>query len=745
MTSADHSHAATDQPIVVAARYPDVRLATQHREEVREEESDRIKLIAPIIDTIRATQSQWLPALACGSMGLIVLLVSCRVMLSFALWKQHRVEPHVAKAYEQIPKRRAARLLKSSKTVGPISFGIVRPTIVIPASLCEPENSNALRHALRHEQVHVDRYDAVGHALINLALPILYFNPFYWYLRSQVAFCRELIADDVAAGHSHKKDYVHELIKMLRNSKTPNFTTLGALGMFRLQTPFTRRMTMLLSRKEQLQRKANSVFRVSISVLALSCVIGISWFTPNSIAADKVPSLPNDEPSKILDQTDQKDAPSAAEEKAVEPEDVSGFSDPFGAKADSSESPRFLAKIVGFVEAKNRIDVASQIEGVVKTTQVNPGRVVKKGEILIRLDDRKAVANLSAAKAEFDSLRRSAGDASGVELAKDALEVARYKLRALEKGAASQLSVSEQKLEALRAEIALKKAMQEREKNQLQVELAGEKLKLAEFGLSQHVIRSPINGIVTQVHVQPTEWTNAGAPISRIVSLDKIVVRGSVSSNEFNASEIQGRMAIVSLIIARGEIVKLRGKTIFASPEIDESGRFEVHVECQNQKRDGRWLASPGMAAEIGFLLDGTAEPKETQKNVSAKKAVPGLTNAEEIGFLKDLVKSASRTYDVIHAKYEQGIEGGSAADLAMAALHLKTALAKLSVANGKYKDAAAHYKNAIHAAETHLEALQVQMEAGSVKYEVLIQAQNNLAQTKLDYLRVLKAASAKK
>ena len=119
-----------------------------------------------------------------------------------------------------------------------MSFGALRPKIMLPAAICQGENSDVLRYVLCHEQVHVDRRDACGHFVLNLAMPFLYFHPFYWWIRSQVTFCRELIADDQSCEPRTKAAYVDSLLRVLHESAAPSVlrpvNSLGTmvLGLF---------------------------------------------------------------------------------------------------------------------------------------------------------------------------------------------------------------------------------------------------------------------------------------------------------------------------------------------------------------------------------------------------------------------------------------------------------------------------------------------------------------------------------
>src|SRR5688572_12021883 len=82
----------------------------------------------------------------------------------------------------------------------PASLGVWRPVILLPHSLMHEGSTARVRQVILHELGHVMRRDGLGNALFNLAMPLLWFHPLYWWLRSQASLSRERVADDWAAG-----------------------------------------------------------------------------------------------------------------------------------------------------------------------------------------------------------------------------------------------------------------------------------------------------------------------------------------------------------------------------------------------------------------------------------------------------------------------------------------------------------------------------------------------------------------
>lgn len=93
---------------------------------------------------------------------------------------------------------RKVSLYLTSFGTGPITFGFVKPVILIPAALVFQLSSNQLEAIIAHELAHVKRNDYLAN-LFQSTLEILYFyHPCYWWINQSVKELRENAADDLA-------------------------------------------------------------------------------------------------------------------------------------------------------------------------------------------------------------------------------------------------------------------------------------------------------------------------------------------------------------------------------------------------------------------------------------------------------------------------------------------------------------------------------------------------------------------
>ena len=92
------------------------------------------------------------------------------------------------------------RFYKSKNLASPLSFGILRPAIVIPEGTEEKE----LHFVLLHEQTHIKDRDAVLKTLALFALSLNWFNPLVWFMvkifeRDIERYCDERVLKKIGA------------------------------------------------------------------------------------------------------------------------------------------------------------------------------------------------------------------------------------------------------------------------------------------------------------------------------------------------------------------------------------------------------------------------------------------------------------------------------------------------------------------------------------------------------------------
>lgn len=122
--------------------------------------------------------------------------------------------------------------LYESRTFGtPVTYGVLRPKIVLPENLSAVSRVD-MRNMTAHELVHIQRYDVAKRFFMTAALCIHWFNPLIWvmyhrYGADQEMACDEKVLKDMTGEGA--KNYVYTMIKMASGRKML-WSTSGFVG-----------------------------------------------------------------------------------------------------------------------------------------------------------------------------------------------------------------------------------------------------------------------------------------------------------------------------------------------------------------------------------------------------------------------------------------------------------------------------------------------------------------------------------
>ena len=231
-------------------------------------------------------------------------------------------------------------------------------------------------------------------------------------------------------------------------------------------------------------------------------------------------------------------------------------------------------RLEGFTEPYQTIAVAAAENGIVQEVRVELGQAVKKGEVLGTLDD-----DLLKATLEIGQLK--ANSTAAIDAAKAELDIKEQKLNALTEinrtGGGSREELTRAKADVELGRARLKAAQESLAADRLEV-------KRIETQLQRRTIRSPIDGVITEIHREPGEFLSITEPkLFTVVRLDRLRAKFYIPSE--NAVRFsKGHRVKVS---GHGDEKPLTGDIEFVSPVTHaESGLVRVDVIFDN--RDGR-------------------------------------------------------------------------------------------------------------------------------------------------------------
>jgi multidrug resistance efflux pump len=220
----------------------------------------------------------------------------------------------------------------------------------------------------------------------------------------------------------------------------------------------------------------------------------------------------------------------------------------------------------GTIEA-TELDIGSQIAGKIEKVKVKQGKEVKKGDILVELDDRLLKERVIAAEAD--------------------VEAAKAELKEAEEGTETEKLIAQAKVKQAEANLAM-----------------------AKLELSYTKVKSPADGVVLNVAVSKGEVVSPGSTVVTIGKLSpvKLVIyvkeedlahvnigdKAVVTVDAFSDQEFEGK---VSEIASEAEFTPQNVQT----KEQRATLVFAVTISLPNQKT----LLKPGMPADAKIRVGG--------------------------------------------------------------------------------------------------------------------------------------------
>jgi multidrug efflux pump subunit AcrA (membrane-fusion protein) len=341
--------------------------------------------------------------------------------------------------------------------------------------------------------------------------------------------------------------------------------------------------------------------------------------------------------------------------------------------AVSRQLPQYF-EATGSLAANEQTDVAPETSGKVAAVGVDIGTFVKKGQVLIRLQDadfkdrvQQAQAQLDQAKATLEQNRAKIGLRAGqkfnpenvpeVAAARAALDLAEKNLRRQEKlvesGDVSKATYDQQKSQRDQASEQYKAVIHQAEQNfatiansQAAVDAAQANLSLARRNLTYTTVAAPMSGYVSDRPADIGEYISPQQKVATIVNINPLRVKIDVPEQAIPQIH-QGES--VSVSVAAYPDRTFAGRVARISPNVTATSRtLSVEADVDNPNAE----LKPGQFATIRVLLPqkGTAVmvPQRALRTISGATYVFVIKN----GFAQQrLIQSGQTESDMVEIK----------------------------------------------------------------------------------------------
>ena len=233
----------------------------------------------------------------------------------------------------------------------------------------------------------------------------------------------------------------------------------------------------------------------------------------------------------------------------------------------------------GAVEQAETVQFTTQLNAQVLEVPVKIGVLVKNGDLLVRWDDRLIKATVEA--------NREYVDASNIKIKDETRQVERY--TALQnKNMGTPVDLEKSEMALADAKEALAKATLS--------------LRQAEIDLEHVRLTSPVDGIVLERLVNPSEFTHRDQLIMKLGVINTVLMAAKITEEKLHSVQLD-LPAATSFPAFPGEL--FRGKVVKIDPNIDPITRtFTTYVKIENPD----FRLKPG--------LSGFARIRRTAKDV---------------------------------------------------------------------------------------------------------------------------------
>jgi TonB family protein len=218
--------------------------------------------------------------------GIVLLLLGAGAAVRFGilglgLWKlrqYRRNSTFVPGAFDKLQRRLRvfADVQVSAEVSGPVTFGFLRPVILLPEACLDDESIAC------HELVHVRRHDWLFTVIEECILSLFWFHPAMWWMVAEIQLAREEAVDREVVAILNSRDQYLESLLALAASRA-GFDLAPA-------SPFLRKRHLQKRIASLLKEVSMSKFRLTSSLAAFAAVLTLTaWLGVRSFPLQAAP------------------------------------------------------------------------------------------------------------------------------------------------------------------------------------------------------------------------------------------------------------------------------------------------------------------------------------------------------------------------------------------------------------------------------------------------------------------------
>ncbi|KAA0700857.1 HlyD family secretion protein [Neorhizobium sp. P12A] len=208
------------------------------------------------------------------------------------------------------------------------------------------------------------------------------------------------------------------------------------------------------------------------------------------------------------------------------------------------------------------VHVAADVSGFVSDVEVKDNQMVKKGDVIFRIDPARFDLALRQAEAQVTSAQ------AALDMAKSDLDL----YQKLGDGSVTRQKIQQAQTTVQQDEAALSQAIVSRD--------------TAQLNLDRSTVRAPVNGILTNFSLQPGNYVTAGSAVTALIDGDSYYIAGYFEENKLDRIKV-GDTAIVNLM---GSKNGLKGHVVGVAGGIEDRERSDTSSSLANVTPTFTWV-----------------------------------------------------------------------------------------------------------------------------------------------------------
>jgi multidrug resistance efflux pump len=252
------------------------------------------------------------------------------------------------------------------------------------------------------------------------------------------------------------------------------------------------------------------------------------------------------------------------------------------------------------VTLSKSVNVPVEQAGVLTELLVREGQLVKRGQLIGKLDDSDLLLQIERAETEKRIAVMAAESQIDIEYARKSRDVASADLRRSEQAnlrvanTVSVAKIARQTLERDRTMLQLQKAERDYRIAGLKAQLAQKDIDIARSQLRKTQVLSPAGGMVVAVKSEPGEWVEPSQTLITVVRVDRLRVEGFVKAE--TARLVKVGMPVEVKFKEAWVSDKFTGKIVFVNPEANPHNMtIQIWAEIENTNQ----VLLPGLRGDI--------------------------------------------------------------------------------------------------------------------------------------------------